>query len=157
MFSTLRQGDTVLVLEQLDKLTLNTGEIIEILPTYTPNYNYNGNINMKVKINDQEYEFKKVPWNQSVAKNGKIVIGENKEVILKEVSALKENSEQILNNIDYHKQLVRDCDAILRENDTYYNSTVKHDEEINDLRNQINDMSKSLAKIEKLLSSQNKD
>ena len=155
MFSTLRQGDTVLVLEQLDKLTLNTGEIIEILPNYAPSFG--GNINMKVKINDQEYEFKKVPWNQSVAKNGKIIIGENKEVILKEVSALKENSEQILNNIEHHKQLVRDCDAILRENDTYYNSTVKHDEEINDLRNQINDMSKSLAKIEKLLSSQNKD
>ena len=106
MFSTLRQGDTVLVLEQSDKLTLHTGEIIEVLPNYTLNYNYNGNINMKVKINDQEYEFKKVPWNQSVAKNGKIIIGENKEVILKEVSALKENSEQILNNIDYHKQLV---------------------------------------------------
>jgi hypothetical protein len=34
-----------------------------------------------------------VPWNQSVAKNGKIIIGENKDVILKEVSALKENSE----------------------------------------------------------------
>lgn len=155
MFGTLRQGDTVLVLEQSDKLTLNTGEITELLPNYTPNYN--GNINMKVKINGQEYEFKKVPWNQSVAKNGKIIIGENKDVILKEVSALKENSEQILSNIDYYKQLIKDCDTILRKNDTYYNSTVKHDEEINDLKNQINDMSKALAKIEKLLSSQNAD
>lgn len=155
MFGTLRQGDTVLVLEQSDKLTLNTGEITELLPNYTPNYN--GNINMKVKINGQEYEFKKVPWNQSVAKNGKIIIGENKDVILKEVSALKENSEQILGNIDYYKQLIKDCDTILRKNDTYYNSTVKHDEEINDLKNQINDMSKALAKIEKLLSSQNAD
>lgn len=155
MFGTLRQGDTVLVLEQSDKLTLNTGEITELLPNYAPNYS--GNINMKVKINGQEYEFKKVPWNQSVAKNGKIIIGENKDVILKEVSALKENSEQILGNIDYYKQLIKDCDTILRKNDTYYNSTVKHDEEINDLKNQINDMSKALAKIEKLLSSQNAD
>lgn len=155
MFGTLRQGDTVLVLEQSDKLTLNTGEITELLPNYAPNYS--GNINMKVKINGQEYEFKKVPWNQSVAKNGKIIIGENKDVILKEVLALKENSEQILGNIDYYKQLIKDCDTILRKNDTYYNSTVKHDEEINDLKNQINDMSKALAKIEKLLSSQNAD
>lgn len=157
MFGTLRQGDTVLVLEQSDKLTLNTGEITELLPVYPQNYNYSGNINMKVKINGQEYEFKKVPWNQSVAKNGKIIIGENKDVILKEVSALKENSEQILSNIDYYKQLIKDCDTILRNNDTYYNSTAKHDEEINDLKNQINDMSKALAKIEKLLSSQNAD
>lgn len=157
MFGTLRQGDTVLVLEQSDKLTLNTGEITELLPNYAYTQNYSGNINMKVKINGQEYEFKKVPWNQSVAKNGKIIIGENKDVILKEVSALKENSEQILGNIDYYKQLIKDCDTILRKNDTYYNSTVKHDEEINDLKNQINDMSKALAKIEKLLSSQNAD
>lgn len=147
MFSTLKQGNIVHVLEQSDGLTYKTGKIISIVPNYT------GFLDVKVKINDQEYEFKSLPYNQSVAKNGSITIGETKDHIITELKKLKEESESIIdpNNIKYHESRVKDTTDLLRQMNPVYDKEIRRDEEIDTLKQQMASMASSLANIEKLL------
>lgn len=156
MFANLRQGNTVYVLEQSDKLTLKAGQIIENKPNYT------GSMDMKVKIDDNEYELKQLSYNKSIARNGSIVVSENLNDLLNEVRNLKADSEDKIKNYDYYEQNVKDCDAILRQYDSSYEKEQKVNEEITELRQQndelkqqIQSMSQSLSNIEKLLSNNN--
>lgn len=146
MFSTLKQGNTVHVLEQTDSLSYKTGKITSIVP------NYAGGMDIRIKVDDQEYEFKQVPYNQSVANNGTIVISENKENIVAEIQKLKENSETILKNKDYYEKNVEDCNNLLRQLNPTYDKEMKRDEEIDLLKQQMLSVSQSLADIKELLS-----
>lgn len=148
MFSTLKQGNTVHVLEQTNGLSYKIGNITGIIPNYT------GGMDMKVKVDDQEYEFKQLPYNQSIAKkDGSIVVAETKDSIIAEIIKLKESSETILNNREYYEKLIKECDILLRQIDPDYDKEIRRDEEIETLKQQISNMSQSLENIEKLLKS----
>lgn len=147
MFSTLKPGNIVHILEQTDKLAYKTGKIISIVPNYT------GVLDIKVRVNDQEYEFTQLPYSQSVAKNGSIVIGETKDHIITELKKLKEESESIIdpNNIKYHESRAKDATDLLRQMNPIYDKEIRRDEEIDVLKQQMASMASSIANIEKLL------
>lgn len=145
MLNQLKPGNIVYVLEQSDNLVMSTGRIVNVTPNYT------GNVDMEVKVNEQSYKFQQIPFNQSVVKNNSIIVAENKDLILTEVKKIKEESEKILNNIPYYENRSKQCDEILRQNDTIYDKELKRDEEINQLKDQMSAMQETLANIEKLL------
>lgn len=145
MLNQLKPGNIVYVLEQSDNLVMSTGRIVNVTPNYT------GNVDMEVKVNEQSYKFQQIPFNQSVVKNNSIVVAENKDLILTEVKKIKEESEKILNDIPYYENRSKQCDEILRQNDTIYDKELKRDEEINQLKDQMSAMQETLANIEKLL------
>lgn len=145
MLNQLKPGNIVYVLEQSDNLSMNTGRIVNVTPNYT------GNVDMEVKVNDQTYKFQQIPFNQSVVKNNSVIVAENKDLILTEVKKIKEESEKILNDIPYYENRSKQCDEILRQNDTIYDKELKRDEEINQLKDQMSAMQQTLASIEKLL------
>lgn len=149
MFSTLKPGNVVHVLEQADKLAYKVGKVISVAPDYT------GGLVMKVKVDDQEYEFKQLPYNQSVAKNGSIIVSETKDNIITELKKLKEESESIIdsNNIKYHESRAKDATDLLRQMNPTYDKEIRRDEEIDTLKQQMASMASSLANIEKLLQS----
>ena len=95
MLTQLKPGNTVYVLEQSDNLSINTGRIVNVTPSYT------GNVDMEVKVNDQTYKFQQVPFNQSVVKNDLIIVGETKDQILTEVKKIKVNKVEELHHIRY--------------------------------------------------------
>lgn len=145
MLTQLKPGNTVYVLEQSDNLSINTGRIVNVTPSYT------GNVDMEVKVNDQTYKFQQVPFNQSVVKNDLIIVGETKDQILTEVKKIKEESDKVLNNISYYENRSKQCDDILRQNNPAYDKELKRDEEITQLKDQMSAMQQTLASIEKLL------
>lgn len=145
MLNQLKPGNIVYVLEQSDNLSMNTGRIVNVTPNYT------GNVDMEVKVNDQSYKFQQIPYNQSVVKNNSVIVAENKDLILTEVKKIKEESEKILNDIPYYENRSKQCDEILRQNDTTYDKELKRDEEISQLKDQMSAMQQTLASIEKLL------
>ena len=151
MLNNLRQGTNVYVLEKTnDGLFLKEGKIVNILPSM-------GGIDINVNVDDVNYEFKQVPYGQSVARYGNVIVSETKEGILSEITKLKEISEGIINqdNIAYHTKLVKECDLLMRQLNPIYDKEQKRDEEIDLLKKQMSVMSDSLANIEKLLSNKN--
>lgn len=145
MFSTLKQGDALYVIEQQDHLVVRQGAITNISPTF------NGGLDVKVKIDDQEYQFQQLPFNQVSAKYGQTTVVDSKDSLVSEVTKLKEHSDNILNNLPYHKQMSKDCDSILRRMNPSYDKEQKRDEEIQLMKEQMSVMAQSITNIEQLL------
>lgn len=145
MFSTLKQGDALYVIEQQDHLVVRQGAITNITPTY------NGGLDVKVKIDNQEYQFQQLPFNQVSAKYGQTTVVDSKDSLVSEVTKLKEHSDNILNNLPYHEQMSKDCDNILRRMNPTYDKEQKRDEEIQLMKQQMSVMAQSITNIEQLL------
>lgn len=145
MLTQLKPGNKIYVLEQTGDLTISTGQVVNVTPSYT------GNVDMEVKVNDQTYMFQQVPFNQSVVQNDSIIVAETKDQILTEVKKIKTDSDKILDNISYYEKRSKQCEEILRQNNPSYDKELKRDEEINQLKDQMSAMQKTLANIEKLL------
>lgn len=151
MLNNLRQGANVYVLEKSEGLSLNEGKIVSATP------NIAGGIDIKVKVDEQDYDFKQVPYGQSIATYSNAIVSETKDGMLAEIAKLKETSEAIVdpNNIKYHERMIQECDNLLRQWNPSYDKEKKRDEEIDLLKKQMTVMSQSLSNIEKLLSNKN--
>lgn len=145
MLTQLKPGNKVYVLDQTEKLTLITGQVVNVTPNIT------GNVDMEVKVNEQTYKFQQVPFNQSVVRNDLVIVSETEDQILSEVKKIKEDSDRILDNIPYYETRSKQCEEILRQHNPSYDKELKRDEEINELKDQMSAMQQTLANIEKLL------
>lgn len=145
MLTQLKPGNKVYVLDQTEKLTLSTGQVVNVTP------NIAGNVDMEVKVNEQTYKFQQVPFNQSVVRNDLVIVSETEDQILSEVKKIKEDSDRILDNIPYYETRSKQCEDILRQHNPSYDKELKRDEEINELKDQMSAMQQTLANIEKLL------
>ena len=145
MLTQLKPGNKVYVLDQTEKLTLSTGQVVNVTPNIT------GNVDMEVKVNEQTYKFQQVPFNQSAVRNDLIIVSETEDQILSEVKKIKEDSDRILDNIPYYETRSKQCEDILRQHNPSYDKELKRDEEINELKDQMSAMQQTLANIEKLL------
>ena len=85
MFSALRQGSVLYILEKGNNPTLKIGTVVGI--TYpTNNFLMNGStIDINVKVGDQNMDFKNVPSSQSVTSYNNAIITETKELMSNEV------------------------------------------------------------------------
>lgn len=117
MFSTLRQGASIYILDKGKNPQLKIGQV-ESVSTPQPrisSYGYNTDMVMdiKVKVEDETLDFQKLPINMSSAPIGNLVVCDNRDEILAAVDNFMQNSKQILENIDYHKTVVEACDKML--------------------------------------------
>lgn len=97
MFSTLRKGTSVYILDRSGEPTVNVGYIENVTmprpmyPTYNPAVSLGTNMQMvvdlTVRINDEQKEFS-VPSNLSIHTYGDYTISESKEAMISEVDSL---------------------------------------------------------------------
>lgn len=145
MFSSLRPGATIYVLEQKDKLTLKQGQVMQVVPSY------GGAVDVKMCVGDQNYELKQLPYSNTIAKNGELIVSETLSDILKQVSNIKQESETIVNNVSHYESIIKDCNNILADNDPQFAKDKQRDEELVTLKEQVASIQESLTSIEKLL------
>lgn len=97
MFSTLRNGATVYILDRTGEPEVNIGCIENVsmprpmYPTYNPAVSLGTNMQMvvdlTVRVNDEKKEFS-VPSNLSIHTYGDYTISESKEAMISEVDGL---------------------------------------------------------------------
>lgn len=161
MFSALRQGSTLYILDKTNDPEIKIGNIESVtLPrpmynTYNPAVSFGTNmqtvVDITAKVGDEKILFECVPSNLSMHSNGNTVISENRESMIQEVDSLLQNSKQILDNVDKHKTIVASCEGILRELNPVYAKEQDRDAAIDDLTKQVNGMQTVLNRLETLL------
>lgn len=160
MLSTLQQGSLVYIIDKTKNIKYSVGEII----TKTePKTEYNsspvGGMNMvsyfdmSVKINNDTYDFKHIPSVNTLVNynNGNIIISETKEGLIPTIETLLHNSKQIVNNIDYHKQAIVECEEILKELNPTFAKEKERDERIDSLEEKVGGIDEKLDKIFNLI------
>ena len=157
MFSTLRQNSPIYVLDKKDSPVLKKGIIETVSPQRSRTGSFYGQpmdmiVDIRVNIDGTSQEFKNIPANLSIANDGNIVISETKEAMSTEVDSMLSISKQILESVDYHKDVIEKCEQILKDLNPQFAKDKFQEEKINSLESRIGGVEKTLGDIKEMLS-----
>ena len=149
MFSALRQGSVVYILEKGENPVLKVGQVVSITqPNYSSNFLMNGStIDINVKVNNQNMDFKNVPSSQSIANYNNAVITETKELMSNEVDNMLQSSRSIVDSVAYHNNIITSCENILQELNPRFAKEKERDEDINNLKDKMGGIESKMDKI----------
>lgn len=153
MFSALRQGSVVYILEKGENPVLKVGQVVSITqPNYSSNFLMNGaTVDINVKVNNQNMDFKNVPSSQSIANYNNAVITETKELMSNEVDNMLQSSRSIVDSVTYHNNIITSCESILKELNPRFAKEKERDEDINNLKDKMGGIESKMDKILSLL------
>ena len=166
MFQSLRPNNQVFILHK-DRAILETGSVVS-LSTPMPKYPVQPMfgqpqemvVDIVVKVNNQDITYQKIPANLDI-NNSNIVLSDNREAMNSEIASLKQKSIAIINSIDFHKEMISNCDKILSELNPEFAEKQQQQLEINSLKTQMGEMAKSITELmsmnKKLISKLNKE
>ena len=157
MFSTLRQNSPIYVLDKKDSPVLKKGIIETVSPQRSRTGSFYGQpmdmiVDIRVNIDGTSQEFKNIPASLSIANDGNIVISETKEAMSTEVDSMLSISKQILESIDYHKDVIEKCEQILKDLNPQFAKDKFQEEKINSLESRIGGVENTLGDIKDMLS-----
>lgn len=169
MFQSLRPNNQVFILHK-DRAVLETGSVVSVstpMPKYPvqPMFGQPQEmvVDIVVKVNNQDITYQKIPANLDIAdfNNSNIVLSDNREAMNSEIASLKQKSIAIINSIDFHKEMISNCDKILSELNPEFAEKQQQQLEINSLKTQMGEMAKSITELmsmnKKLISQLNKE
>ena len=155
MFQTLRPNNQLFILRK-DKPVLEIGSVISVsnpVPKYQMQPIFGPTQEMVVdivaKVNDEDVTYQKIPANADIAdfNNGGVVISDNKEAMNSEILSLKKKSMDIINSVDYHKDIVAGCEKMLSDLNPEFAEKQAQQQEINGLKSQMEQMTKNMAAL----------
>ena len=157
MFSTLRQNSPIYVLDKKDSPVLKKGIIETVSPQRSRTGSFYGQpmdmiVDIRVNIDGTSQEFKNIPASLSIANDGNIVISETKEAMSTEVASMLSISKQILESVDYHKDVIEKCEQILKDLNPQFAKDKLQEEKINSLESRIGGVENTLGDIKDMLS-----
>lgn len=154
MFSALRQGSVIYILEKGENPTLKVGQVVSITqPNYSNNFLMNGStIDINVKVGDQNMDFKNVPSSQSTATYNNVIIAETKELMSNEVDNMLQSSKSIVDSVTYHNNVIASCENILKELNQRFAKEKERDEDITNLKDKMGGIESKMDQILTLLS-----
>lgn len=165
MFSALRQGSAIYILDKTNEPKIKIGYIETVsvphplYKTYNPAVSFGTNmqtvVDITVKVDDSKVQFECVPANLSIHSNGDMTISESREAMISEVDAMLQNSKNILSSVDKHKTIIASCEDILKELNPVYAKEQERDTAIDSLTEQVNNMQSVLNRLEDILTKQN--
>lgn len=159
MFSALRQGNVVYILDKTDGLTLKKGQVVSNTATNMPyNLNPNSLLTITIDISGETKEFNNIPAMQSSVQynNGSLLIIDNQELASTEVENIIKSSREIINNTEYYEKLVNDGEEVLKILNPQFAKDKARDDEFNALKEQVGGMENKLDAIIDLLNKSEK-
>ena len=160
MFSTLRKGSSIYILDRTNTPEVKVGYVENVsmprpmYPTYNPSVSLGTNmsqvVDMKIRIDDDTKEFC-VPSTLSIHSYGDYTLSENKEGMISEVDSLLQSSKDIINSIDKHKANITAYEDILKTLNPVYAKEQERDTAISTLSSRVDGIQDSLDRLELLL------
>lgn len=167
MFSALRQGYTVYVLEKGDTLSIKIGQVESVTQprpkysTYNPSVGFGANmetiVDVIVRIDNEKKEFIGVPSNLSIHSYGNYVLSESKDSMISEVESMLQSSKSVIESVDYHKKVITACEDILKQLNPVFAKEQERDGVIDNLKSEVESLRKDIAKMTALLSKAEND
>lgn len=158
MFQSVRPNSQIYIFHKGDTPRMEVGYVVN-QPIPRPKYQLPASfgqaqemvVDLVVKTNDQTYNYNNLPAQLDVAdsvSNGEsIIISDSKEGINAEIVNLKQKSLDIANSRDYHLALIDKYDKILIENNPELAEKQEQKQELDTLKAQMSEMSKSIAAL----------
>ena len=157
MFSTLRQNSPIYILDKKGAPVLKKGVIESVSQQRSRTGTFYGQpldmvVDITVNVDGTKEEFKNIPASLSIANDGNLVISESKESMSTEVDSMLSISNQILESVDYHKDVIDKCEQILKDLNPQFAKDKLQEEKINSLEERIGGVENTLGDIKNMLS-----
>lgn len=152
MFSALRQGSNVYILQKPDKLRIGVVSSINTPTTYS-SYLPNQTVDITVKCDQETTEFKQLPSSLGITyyDNGNTVISDSREIITTEVENMIKTSQEVINSIPYHEKIITSGEEMLKTLNPQFAKQKDQEQKINNLENKVGNMESKLDNITELL------
>lgn len=155
MFSALKQGSIVYILEKTDRLTYKTGQVITAsspqFPStvFSPNQPVGGVVNISVNVGGNKLDFSNLPAGQNITNynNGTTIISESKDAIMTALDNVIAEHKSIVDNYEYSKLIISDGEEIKKQQNPNFAKEKKRDEEIDNLNKRVSNMDDKLNEI----------
>lgn len=162
MFQSLRQNSQIYIFHKGNTPFLELGQVVNISlpkPKYPINQAFGQPqemvVDLVVKIKDVIVNYNGLPAQLDIAdsySNGEsIVISDNKEAMNSEILNYKQKSLDAINSVDTHKGIIVGCDNILNTLNPEYAEKKQQQDEMITLKNQITEMTSSLAALTQMV------
>lgn len=105
-------------------------------------------VDVTVVAGDETMEFKQLPCCLGIANSGKVVIADNREAMLGEVESMRRISQDVLDHMDYHKDVVSACEEMMAS----LSPVAAQDKRIGEIEQRMGGMETALGNIQSMLS-----
>lgn len=162
MFQSLRQNSQVYIFHKGNTPELEIGMVVStpiVHPKYPIPQQFGQSqemvVDLTVKVNNTTVNYNGLPAQLDIADsftNGEtVVLADNREAINSEVLSFKQKSEDTLNSIDRHREIIRGCENILDRLNPEYAQKRQQQDKITNLKSQMDDVSKTLAVLTEMV------
>lgn len=155
MFQGLQQGATLHILYK-NEPKVEKGRIISV-NTHLPQYNpaqpaamFNGMVtDITVSVGSETVPFAGLPANASVANfpDKGLFISEDQNQLVNEITAMRDNSQRIVDSYEAHKALRDKCDALLVSMNPERQKEMQNAKEMADLKGELAEMKRMLSAV----------
>lgn len=164
MFQSVRPNSPIYVFHKGDNPRLETGYVVN-QPIPKPKYQIPHTfgqpqeliVDLIVKIGDTTYNLNAIPAQLDISdsySNGEnLVISDSRDAMNSEIISLKQKSIDVINSKPYHESLVTAYDKILTDFNPEMAEKQAQQQEIAELRNQMDKMSQNMALLIEQLTS----
>lgn len=104
-------------------------------------------VDLVVSIGGQNTNLQGLPAGSDIAdfgQNGNIVVSCSRDAMNGELSTLRQKSTDILNSIEYHKNVIASCDKMLNALNPEFAAKRQQEQEIDTMKKQIASMTQSM-------------
>lgn len=163
MFQGLRTGSLLYILDKRQaKLTIaQVMSVSNPMPRYNSTANIIGGIEQVVDVSvmtdNGQVDYKQLPAMMSVANFGNdgVVLCDTKECMMSEIESMCRASQAVLSSVPFHQSVVSRKDDMIIQLNPQMAKDKERDEEMNTLRQKVDEQAKMLSRIEQLLVSKN--
>lgn len=161
MFSALRQGSPLYILEKGETPSIKIGQVESVTQarpkynTYNPSLGIGPNmetiVDITVKIGGDKKEYVGVPSNLSIHGYGDVVLSESRDAMISEVDGMLQTSKSIIESIDYHRKMINSCEEMLKQLNPAYAKEQERDGAIDNLKNEVETLRREISRMTALL------
>ena len=156
MFQSVRPNSPIYIFHKGDNPRLETGYVVN-QPIPKPKYVIPNNfgqpqelvVDLIVKIGDITYNLNSLPAQIDISdsySNGEnLVVSDNRDAMNSELISLMQKSLDVINSKPYHENLINVYDKLLTDFNPEMAEKQAQQQEITELKNQMNEMSRSMA------------
>lgn len=162
MFSALRQSSLFYILNKGEKPVLRIGQVQSVsnplpkygVPAVAGQFGVETTVDVKVKVGDEVLDFKQLPSNLSIANFGGsgVVVSESREAMNGEVESMLRSSKEIVESVDYHRNVIAACEDILRSINPQLAKEKEQEDKIVSIESKIGGVESSISELKAMLS-----
>lgn len=133
----------------LDRASLKyeQAKVMNVQPNFQTTAYGRMEVNVTIQTKDGKQNTYSVADSEQSAYANTLLIATSKDCVVNELNVLKSNSEEILNKVDEHKRIVKECSELLAEIDTTFRDQQLTDKRLTKLEEGMASMGGDMKKI----------